>query len=80
MRALSDREREAMAAFEALGAPLSPAFTADELRRAFRTLARAYHPDRHGDRGAHEQARFGELFTRARAAYETLIGLFARVH
>jgi hypothetical protein len=79
-RALSAREREAMAVMELLGAPLTPAFTEDELRRAFRTLALAYHPDRHAAGGAQEQARLGELFTSARDAYETLAGVFSRVH
>jgi hypothetical protein len=79
-RALSAREREAMAMMKLLGAPLTPAFTEDELRRAFRTLALAYHPDRHAAGGAQEQARLGELFTLARDAYETLAGVFSRVH
>ena len=80
VRALSPREREAVAAMEALGATLVPGFSLEELRRAFRTLALAYHPDRHANRGEDDKAHLAERFTLARDAYEVLTGIFQRVH
>ena len=79
-RVLSPRERVAVAAMEELGATLRPGFTFEDLRHAFRTLALAYHPDRHVDCGQQEKARLGQCFSRARSAYEVLTDVFARVH
>jgi hypothetical protein len=80
VRMLSQKEREAVAAMEALGATLVAGFSLEELRRAFRTLALAYHPDRHAERGEHDTAHLAQLFTQARDAYEVLTGIFQRVH
>lgn len=44
-RALSAHEREALDLLNGLGAELTADFTRDELRSAFRSLARRYHPD-----------------------------------
>jgi len=79
-RVLSARERDAVAEMEALGAPLTTDFTFDELRRAFRTLALEYHPDRHMQGATRDKAQLGQLFTRAREAYRVLTGVFTRVH
>ena len=79
-RALSAREREAVAEMETLGAQLPADFTFDELRRAFRALALEYHPDRHAQGTTRDKAQLGQLFTRAREAYRVLTGLFTRVH
>src|SRR5436190_1406483 len=46
-RVLRPRECEALSAFNALGGGIDADFTASDLRRAFRRLARQYHPDRH---------------------------------
>jgi hypothetical protein len=46
-RRLTDRQRQALAAFTALGAGLTADYTAGELRSAYRSLALEYHPDRH---------------------------------
>ena len=79
-RVLSAREQEAVAEMETLGARLPVDFTFDELRRAFRTLALEYHPDRHAQSTTRDKAQLGQLFTRAREAYRVLAGLFTRVH
>jgi hypothetical protein len=66
-RRLSAREREALDVLNVLGADLSAGFTRDELRSAFRSLARRLHPD--ANPGAS-----GREFAAAREAYEILNG------
>jgi hypothetical protein len=56
-RPLNRRQRQALDAFIALGARLSPDFAPGELRSAFRMLALAYHPDRHPGSSDGERAR-----------------------
>ena len=46
-RQLSRSAQESLDALNALGAALTPDFTREELRSAFRALARRHHPDRH---------------------------------
>jgi hypothetical protein len=58
IRILMARERRALRELIALGADLQPDFTVQELRRAFRILARRYHPDCHPD---NDQAATAEL-------------------
>lgn len=71
-RRLSAMERFALAELIGLGAPLDERFTTEELRSAFRTLARRYHPDRHTDRSEAEQAELSRMFRRMHAAYRVL--------
>jgi DnaJ-class molecular chaperone len=71
-RVLSSREQRALDDLIALGAELPADFTFDELRSAFRTLARRYHPDRHAGCRAEDKARLAHLFARTRDAYRTL--------
>ena len=78
LRRLSAGESAALAVMHSLGASLSPRFTFGELRRAFRRLALRYHPDRHASRSAEERAQLSDRFTRAREAYQILVGVFAR--
>jgi DnaJ-class molecular chaperone len=56
----------------ALGAAVPADFSAQELRRAFRTLAHQYHPDRHPACGAAEKARLSQQFIQLHDAYREL--------
>lgn len=56
----------------ALGARLVPAFTASELRREYRQIARRIHPDRHPHATAAEHERLARQFSDATTAYRTL--------
>lgn len=49
----------------------------DEIRGAFRRVARTVHPDRHTDAGPEERARLAREFDRARTARDVLLR-FAR--
>jgi len=72
IRHFSPRERVAFDELVGLGATLREDFTADELRRAFRELARRFHPDRHQGMAQADLGRLSELFRRAHKAYRTL--------
>ncbi len=63
LRRLTASQQRALGDLIRLGANLRPDFTAHELRSAFRTLARCYHPDRHPLASKIEKARFSGLFT-----------------
>ena len=71
-RSLSPAERAALETFVRLGAELDSAFTARELRSAFRTLAQQYHPDRHPHAPHADKLRFGATFAEVAAAYGVL--------
>ena len=62
VRRLSAREEGALRGLVALGADLDAQFTAEQLRRAFRILARRYHPDGHPDIDAPAKARLSRTF------------------
>jgi len=53
---------------------LDGAGTPDALRRAYRKLARRYHPDRHQGCGAAERERLARLFAEATDHYRLLSG------
>ncbi len=72
VRHLTIGQRQALDALVALGARLDDAFTARDLRSAFRTLARRYHPDRHPALDGRDAARLAAHFTRAREAHDQL--------
>ncbi len=61
-RPLTARQRRALDELIALGAGLASDFTERELRSAYRTLARRYHPDRYPSSGLVEKARLARVF------------------
>lgn len=71
-RTLSSRGRAALDQLNALGAAIGTDFTVQELRQAFRTLARRYHPDRHPGSSAIEKARLSRQFIQLHDAYREL--------
>lgn len=71
-RILSSRGRAALDQLNALGAAIGADFTVQELRQAFRTLARRYHPDRHPGSSAIEKARLSRQFIQLHDAYRDL--------
>lgn len=72
-RRLTARQREALSTFVLLGARLDESFTEKELRSAFRSLAREYHPDRHHGSAPAELARLTRLFATINAHYQYLL-------
>jgi hypothetical protein len=71
-RVLSREQRAALDRFVALGAHLLPSYTRRELRSAFRSLARTFHPDHHPAISASEKARLSLMFNDVRNAYDVL--------
>jgi hypothetical protein len=71
-RILSSRQRAALDQLNALGAAIGADVTVQELRQAFRVLARLYHPDRHPDSSAIERARLSRQFVQLHDAYREL--------
>ena len=72
-RILTPSQRRALEDLASHGATLAADFTDGELRSAFRALARQYHPDRHPESGAVEQARLSRTFASLTDAYRQLI-------
>lgn len=66
---LTAAQRVAFNQLVKLGAQLDTNFSEHELRRAFRTLARAYHPDSHPGCSDFEKARLSRQFAALHAAY-----------
>jgi hypothetical protein len=73
-RTLSPQAQSALDRLNALGAGIHADFTPQELRHAFRTLARRYHPDRHPGSSATEKARHSRQFIQLHDAYRELQG------
>src|SRR4051812_18449598 len=73
-RLLTPLQRQALECLVAAGAALDAdaGFSADEIRRAFRQLARRYHPDRHPHSTAADKARLSRVFADLLDAYRPL--------
>lgn len=76
-RPLTKVQERALGELIRLGANLTKDFTAGELRRAFRMLARQYHPDRHPHSSDSAKARLSRLFADAAESYRQLMDAFA---
>lgn len=72
-RILTVAQQQALEDLARHGATLAADFTESELRSAFRALARRYHPDRHPESGALEQARLSNTFASLTDAYRHLM-------
>jgi hypothetical protein len=71
-RALAAHEHAALLALNHFGARLTADFTAHDLRRAFRGLARQYHPDRHPLCDQAEKAQLARVFSEIVAHHRQL--------
>lgn len=75
---LTPAQHQALRTFVQLGASLDPDFTAAELRSAFRTLARRYHPDRHPATDADGRTRLTRLFASVNEQHRLLAAVHDR--
>jgi hypothetical protein len=78
IRALTPRQQRAFDAMTALGAGLRGDFEAADLRRAFRQLAREFHPDTHPDCTPAELAHLSRTFADLHDHYRCLLAIFDR--
>lgn len=69
---LTPRQQEAFGRLIDLGARLGDDFSEHELRRAFRQLARDYHPDCHPGCSEFDRARLSRTFAAVHEAYRLL--------
>jgi len=80
VRTLTPVQQRALDGLNALGAALTSGFTAHELRRAYRQLARRVHPDRHPHATAQERERLSRTFADATDNYRRLLALVEPRH
>lgn len=74
-RPLGPAAREALHSLRQRGADtLADDFTADELKRAYRQLARRHHPDQHPGASATARAELAAAFRQIHEAYRLLAG------
>jgi hypothetical protein len=77
-RTLTEVQRDALDGLVASGADLHTDFTRADLRRAFRSLARQYHPDRHPTGTPDDKTRLSSEFARLSDHYRCLLTLVER--
>ncbi len=70
---LTPRQQVALGRLIDLGARLGDDYSEHELRRAFRQLARDYHPDSHPGCNEFERARLSRTFATVHEAYRQLL-------
>jgi hypothetical protein len=70
---LTPAQQTALRELLACGAELHDDFTADDLRRTFRSLAQRYHPDRHPGAADDEHRRLATTFARVNEGYRVLL-------
>lgn len=80
VRTLTPLQQQGLDALNRHGAPLRPDFTAAELRRAYRHLARSIHPDRHPHATPSERERLTRAFADASDGYRRLLALVDPAH
>ncbi|MGE3959629.1 MAG: hypothetical protein AB7H96_23135 [Vicinamibacterales bacterium] len=73
VRTLTATEQRALDGLVAAGAALHADFTAAELRRAYRALARRIHPDRHPHASHAQRTELSRQFADASGHYRTLL-------
>jgi hypothetical protein len=71
-RTLSPRQRRALDRLVEMGAEIGTDFTPEQLRSAYRRLARRYHPDHHPETTEAQRQQLARLFTQARDSYSEL--------
>lgn len=69
---LTVEQHAALESLTLLGADLPPGFTAEELRREYRRLARRYHPDGQQDGSALDRTQAARCFAQVVDAYRRL--------
>jgi len=72
-RTLTAGQQQAWSNLVAMGATLPADFTNADLKRAFKHLARVYHPDRHPGCSEFERARLARQFAMLHDAYRQLL-------
>jgi hypothetical protein len=70
---LTSSQQAALRELVACGAELHDDFTAEDLRKTFRSLAQRYHPDRHPGAGSDEHRRLAATFSRVNEGYRLLL-------
>jgi hypothetical protein len=72
-RSLTDTQSRALQTLRSLGAALASDFTAADLRREYRKLARRLHPDSHPGCSRAESESFARQFALATDSYQRLL-------
>ncbi len=77
---LNDQQQRAFDTLLALGGRLSGDFTAGDLLREYRRLAKCYHPDRHGAASDGDRDQMARRFSEVSGSYRCLCALIDARH